>query len=196
LRLTQDQLDGLPSDVKSGLMLSSGQFYRGNDPLRPEVGDISIAFDLATPQPVSLLAKQSGGTFEPYKTRAGTTIERLQPGPATAEEMFQQAESENHVFTWVLRLVGFVLMAVGISMVLSPLSVFADVVPFIGNIVEFGTGFVAVGVASVLSLITIAIGWIAYRPILGISILAGAGIILFLFWKRAKDHRAPRPSQA
>jgi Transmembrane protein 43 len=196
LPVDQATLDALPEEARSKLKLDGGRFYRGDDPSSPEVGDMTVAFEQVKPQVVSLLAQQSGDSFGAYRTHSGTTIERLQAGTASAEAMIQQAEAENKFLTWVLRLVGFIVMGVGISMVLSLLTVLADVVPFIGNIVGFGTGFIAFGVAAVLSLVTIAIGWIAYRPIVGISILALAGLALFGFTKLARARRAgakPRP---
>jgi hypothetical protein len=192
LLLMPKDYDALSDEVKSTAKLNNGLLFRGDDPAHPQVGDMTIAFEVVRPQPVALLAKQAGNSFAPYLTGAGTTIDRLQPGNPSAEEMFQDAEAENNAMTWILRLVGFILMAVGIAMVLSPLSVLADVVPFIGNIVGFGTGFIAIGVALVLSLVTIAIGWIVYRPIIGVAILAVAGLILFLFVKLARDRRSAR----
>ena len=108
--------------------------------------------------------------------------------------MFGAAETENKVLTWTLRLVGLVLMAVGIAMVLSLLSVLADVIPFRGSIIGFGTGLVAFSVASVLSLVTITIGWIAYRPLFGISLLVLAGLAFYGFTKLARNRRQDLPA--
>jgi hypothetical protein len=185
--------DALPDSVRSELRLDGGRFYRGNDPAKTEIGDMTIAFEQVKPQVVSLLAKQAGDSFAPFGTRAGTTIERLQNGTASALEMFGAAETENKVLTWILRLVGFVLMAIGIATVLSLLTVLADVIPFLGNIVGFGTGFIAFSAAFVLSLVTIAIGWIAYRPVVGISILVLAGLAFYGFTKLARNRRQSLP---
>ena len=74
-------------------------------------------------------------------------------------------------------------------MVVRPLSVFGDVIPFIGDVIRFGTGFVAVGISLVLSLITIALGWITYRPLVGLAVLAVAGLALFGFLRLARGRR-------
>ncbi len=190
LPVGETERDALPDDLKEQARLDAGRFYLGENPSDPKVGDLTVAFEQVRPQVVSLLAKQSGDSFEPYATKAGTSIHRLQAGNASADEMFQEAEAENNTTTWILRLVGFILMAVGIMMVLGPLSVLADVVPFIGGIVGFGTGFLAFSIATVLSLVTIAIGWIAYRPVVGVSILVVAGLALFGFMKMARNRRS------
>lgn len=196
LPVDQKDIDTLPDSIRSEVKLDGARLYRGLAPADPEIGDMTIAFEQVKPQVVSLLAKQADASFAPFATRAGTTIERLQAGAVSAAAMFEQAETENKVITWVLRLVGFILMAVGILMVLSLLSVLADVIPFLGSVVGFGTGFIAFGVSFVLSLVTIAIGWIAYRPVVGIAILAVAGLAFYGFVKLAEGRRRPNPARA
>jgi hypothetical protein len=65
-------------------------------------------------------------------------------------------------------------------MILRPLSVMADVVPLVGNIVGAGTGLVAFLVALALSAVTIAVAWLVYRPLLGLALLAVAGVVAFI----------------
>ena len=98
--------------------------------------------------------------------------------------MFESARSANSFMTWIVRLVGFLLMFFGLSKLLKPLSVLADVLPILGNIVELGTGLVAGVVALVCSLVTIAIAWIFYRPVLAIFLLVLAGAGIFFLWKK------------
>jgi hypothetical protein len=48
-------------------------------------------------------------------------------------------------------------------------------------------------------MVTIAIGWIAYRPLIGITLLVGAGLVLVAFLKLVGSHREaapPRPVRA
>ena len=83
------------------------------------------------------------------------------------------------MMTWILRGVGFFMMGIGLSMVFKPLSVIADVLPFLGNLVEAGTGFIAFLIAFGFSFITIAIAWLFYRPLLGGGLLV-LGIAAFV----------------
>lgn len=164
----------LSPEIQGKVKQSGSGFYVGADPAAPQVGDARITFMVANPTEVSVIAKQKGNTFEPYATKAGGTIELLQTGVHTAAEMIQKAQADNNVMTWVLRLVGFIVMLVGLGMILKPLSVVADVVPILGNIVGAGIGFIAFLVAAMLSLATIAIAWIVYRPLLGGLLLVAA----------------------
>src|SRR5262249_40969967 len=94
------------------------------------------------------------------------------------------AQRQNTVITWILRAVGFGMMWFGLSLLLRPLSVVAGVLPILGSIVGFGTGLVAGLVALPCAALTVAMAWIAYRPVLGIGLmLAAAGIIAAVVMK-------------
>jgi len=90
--------------------------------------------------------------------------------------MIKMAEDENTTLTWILRLVGFGVMAFGIYLIFKPIVVFADVIPFLGSLVSVAVAIGAGLAALCLSLITIAIGWVFYRPLIGIAILVVAGL--------------------
>ena len=164
----------LPEQLEGKAKLYDGGFYIGADPASPQVSDTRIKFKVTKPTEVSVIAKQVDSTFEPYATKAGGTIELLQTGVHTANAMIQKAQESNKILTWILRLVGFILMLFGLNMIFRPLSVIADVWPILGDIVGAGTGIVSFLLASILSLITIAIAWVVYRPLLGIILLVVA----------------------
>ncbi len=76
----------------------------------------------------------------------------------------------------------------GLSMILKPISVVADVLPLLGDIVGVGIGFISFVVAFCLSLTTIGIAWIFYRPLLGISlVVVGFAISVALYYGRKKQ---------
>ena len=70
----------------------------------------------------------------------------------------------------------------------------ADVLPILGNIVEMGNGLVAGIVALVCSLVTIAIAWIFYRPVLAIFLLVLAAGGIYLLWKKRQAKKAAAPA--
>ena len=143
---------------------------------------------------ISLVAYQVSNTFEPYHAKAGGTIELLEPGIHSADAMFQQAQKSNTLLTWVLRVVGFIVMLIGFQLIFAPLSVFADVLPILGSIVGVGTGLIASLVAGVFSFLTIAVAWFVYRPVLSIILIAAAGGIGFLIFTKLR--KAPHVSGA
>lgn len=181
LELRAEDVDGLSAELRdSGARVSGGRFYFGKDPASPAVGDQRVAFEVVKPGTFSVLARQSAGSFAPFKTKAGDAIERVEAGSVEASEMFARAAAENAFLTWALRFVGFVLMAIGFACVFKPLGVIVSVLPFLGNLVGLGTGALAFALAVVGSLLTIAIAWIAVRPVFGVSLLILAGAVIFL----------------
>jgi hypothetical protein len=156
-----------------------------------------ISFSLVPATEVSVIAQQKGDGFAAYQTDAGDKLQMLQTGNVPADEMFQAAEQANVMMTWILRLVGFFMMMMGIGMVLRPVAVVADVVPLIGDMIGMGIGLASFAIAAPLSLLTIAIAWIFYRPLLGIVLIAVAvGIAVWLKSMAAKKMAAKAAATA
>ncbi len=148
-----------------------GGYYIGADASTPVVGDERITFQVVRPATVSIVGTQVGNTFEPYHAEAGDTILLVSDGTVSADGMFKEAQSENAVLTWILRGAGFLLMLIGLVLIFSPLGVVADVVPFVGSLLRAGTGLFSFMMAACLSLVTIAIAWVVYRPLIGVTLL-------------------------
>jgi Transmembrane protein 43 len=186
IALTEQHLAALPGELKSKLKLHSNSFYAGADPATPQIGDARVTFSAVNPADVSVVSKQVGTSFEPYKASAGMDIEMLKRGVFPAEAMFESALRENTVMTWILRAVGFFLMFLGLAMFFRPISVLGDVLPFVGSMLAFGTGLFAFVIAGVLSVGTIGVAWVVYRPVLGIALMAVAIGMLVWFAIRGK----------
>jgi hypothetical protein len=168
-----------------------GGFYLGENPSSPTVGDMRVTHEAAMPGTVSVIARQSGQGLGPFTAKAGGTIEMLETGSQSAEGMFATAHASNKIMTWILRLVGAVLMFAGLSMVFRPLSVFADVLPIAGTMVGAGTGFIALLLTVVISFFVIAFAWIFYRPMIGIPLIlvAVAGLVFLVMKLMAQKKR-------
>jgi hypothetical protein len=171
----------LPGDKK--FKVSNDMLYQGKDPATPAVGDIKIEYQVVNPGQLSLIAKQAGNSFDTYVTKNGTKCLYVKAGAHSAPEMIADAEESNSMITWVLRLVGWVLMCIGFSLLLGPIAAVANIIPFLGDLVEMGTGLFGCATGTVLSLICIAVGWIFARPLVGIAILLGAFGFIFLIKK-------------
>lgn len=175
---TSETYDAGNTNAPRGMSPYNGGYYVGYDPSNPRIGDVRVTFSVVNPQEASIVSKQKGQSFEPYETKNGN-LELVKTGTMTADQMFTAAEKENKMMTWFLRILGFFIMFVGISMVLKPISVVLDVLPILGNIAEIGIGIVAFLIALPLSLITIAIAWLYYRPVLAIILLAVSGAAIY-----------------
>jgi hypothetical protein len=169
----------------AGMTITSGVLYLGASPSSPQVGDIKVSFSDVKPAVVSIVARQVGDTFEPFITDVGTSLEMLDVGAHSADSMFKAAIQSNRMLTWILRAVGFFLIFIGVAAVLKPLSVLADVAPFLGNLVGFGTGLVAFLIAVGISALVVAVAWLVYRPLLAIALFAVViGVVVVLLTRR------------
>ena len=160
---------------------------------QPRIGDMRVVFSVVYPHEISVVSKQHGDTFVPYVAKTGKRVDLLKDGVADAAEMFADARDANTLFTWGLRLGGFLMMFTGLSMLLKPLSVLADVLPFLGNVVEMGIAVVAGLVSLICALVTIGVAWLFYRPVLGVALLAVAG---FFVWKLVQRRKAAKAKKA
>ncbi len=147
---------------------------------QPEIGDLRITFTVVEPHEISIVEAQSGSSFAPWKASDGKAISLQRDGVATAEEMFTDAQNSNKMLTRILRIVGFLLMFFGLRSILSPLAVLVDVIPLVNRIVSGGISLVAGLVAAACALATIALAWVAYRPLIAIPLLVVAVALIVL----------------
>lgn len=169
--------------------VQSGTIYVGNNPSSASVGDIRITYSLLPLQPISVVAKQTNGGFSPYTASNGRSILLSTTGTKDAAAMFKSAQDANTMLTWGLRMLGIVLMFAGFSMILGPISVFASVIPLLGNIAGFGTSLIAMLATAITAPVIIAIAWFFYRPLVSIIVLA-VGVAIFVGIKYLGKQRA------
>jgi hypothetical protein len=163
-------------DVQNRFKLHQGGYYLGQNPASPDIGDTRVTFKVVRPATVSIVARQVANTFEAYQAKAGGSVLLLTYGTVGPDVMFKTAEKSNRNLAWVLRAAGFLLMFIGLFLIFNPLAVVADVVPIFGSFLRAGVaGFVGL-VASALSLVTISVAWLTYRPLLGIALLVLAAV--------------------
>jgi hypothetical protein len=174
------------------LRLAGEGFYRGKDPQKPQIGDVRVLYRMVRPQTVSVIARQSGASFEPYQTRAGNALLMLEAGEQSADAMFHSAEVANTVLTWILRAVGFLLLFAGVMLVFRPISVLGSVVPLFGSLLGAGLFLFSLGIAITVSLATMAVAWVFYRPLLGFSLFAAMVAGLVLLHRHSARRRAAR----
>ncbi len=174
----------------AGSSIHGGGIYIG-DPSSPSVGDVRITFFTAPPGVITVVGAQANTMIDTYKDKQMSgEIALIERGKRSSEEMFKSAQESNYFLTWMLRVIGFILMFVGLRLAARPLAVLGSVIPFVGRVIGFGTGLVAFFVALAFSAITIAIAWIFYRPLLAIALLVGAVgaiVIAVMAVKRATD---------
>ncbi|MDI1282494.1 TMEM43 family protein [Brevundimonas sp.] len=151
--------------------------------LTPQVGDVRIAFELTPAAVISVVARQSGDGFLPYRATNGEEMLLVDDGNVPAADMFAGAQTTNQIITWLIRVAGIVAMMTGFSMLFAPLGVLGDVLPLFGTIIRMGTGLVGFVLAMVIGSITIALSWMVFRPLVGIGILVVGALIAYLVFR-------------
>lgn len=171
-------------------VMDEGGIYLGKNPAHPEIGDMRVRFKVISPMQVSLVAQQKGSSFVPYQTGAGDALLLVREGTMNATQMFDAAQADNVAMTWVLRFLGWFMMLVGLGLVFRPVAVIGDRFPLLGTLAGAGLALSAFLIASGLSLMTIGISWLFFRPLLGILLMAAAGGAGFFYVKRVKAKKA------
>jgi len=95
--------------------------------------------------------------------------------------MFSDAQRDNVIWSWIVRFICAFIIFIGFKLILDPIVVIADVVPFIGNLMGAGAALVSFIVTAVVVPVVIAVAWLWYRPMVSLIVLAvGAGLALGL----------------
>ncbi|MBR1872603.1 MAG: TMEM43 family protein [Bacteroidales bacterium] len=174
----------LPKDCN--VFISGSTVYIGKNPSNPNIGDLRITFSKVGKGQVSIIAKVVGDTFEAFTAKNGYSMATLSMGTHSSEEMFSAKREGNKTTAWILRLLGFLLIFIGLKMVVSIIETLFKVLPFLANIVGMGVNIAMFILALAWTLIVIAIGWIFYRPVLGILLLAAAVALIWFAANRKK----------
>ncbi|MEZ4979380.1 MAG: TMEM43 family protein [Chitinophagales bacterium] len=171
--------EAMYSDSSGNSTLSGGMIYFGSGSKNPSIGDERISYKVIYPKQISIIAQQAGSSFVSYISSNGRSISLVSSGLVSADEMYAAEAQKNKILSWVLRFLGFIIMFAGFAAILKPISTLGSVIPLLGNVLEVGTGLIAGLLAFVISFVVIALAWIFYRPILGISLLLLAGGAFF-----------------
>ena len=178
---------GLKADSATRMTHVDGNVvYLGKSPSSPGIGDVRVTLTKILPADISIIARVVGNTFERYTASNGKTVSSVAMGTVSAETMFAGKHSANRMWTWILRIVGFLLVAGGLKSMFSILPTLFKVLPFLGNIVGAGVGLVCNVIGGVWSLVIIAIAWLWYRPLTGILLLAAAVAGIWYLKKKGK----------
>jgi hypothetical protein len=182
------------------LTVARNQIYLGENPQVPAIGDTRVSYAVTPAAEISVVARQNGEDLLNYRARNGAEFLLVSMGDVPAADMFQSAQDANAILTWILRGAGVLFLIAGFGLILAPLGVLADVVPLFGSIVRMGTGLIAFVFGTVVGTITIALAWLAFRPITTAIILAVGGATAYAVWRfgrgRAKKRKAAEEAAA
>ena len=129
-----------------------------------QLGDCRIRLRYENPPAkATILAVQKGNSLVNFTSSEGHSISFSEPAILTKAQVFEKLDSRHKIMKWVLRGSGFVMMYLGVLMLLAPIEVFSDVIPFLGIIVGFGLKLLALIIAILGSAAVIVIGMTGAR---------------------------------
>ena len=169
---------GLTLSADAAHYQAHGEWLYEQPPANPQVGDMRVQFRVLGAQPVTVVAQQANGTFVPYQTNAGGQINLVKMGLLTPGQVFKSAHDDNVTMTWILRAVGLAVMAIGFSLLFGVFKALAMALPFFGNMVGAATFLVSLILSLTLSTLTIAVAWIAVRPLFALGVLGGGALLV------------------
>jgi hypothetical protein len=157
----------------------------------PALGDVRISFRaIEGGRQVTAYGEKRGATLTTYVHQGKHALYRAVDG--THQEAVATLHNEHTTLTWVLRLVGFLFMWLGLALMLGPLHAAFDILPFLGSTSRFLAGVVLFPVALVLTGVTVLTSILAHNPYLLLAVVIGA-LGGGLFWVlRARARKRAR----
>jgi len=184
------------SRALSQVVAHGNALYTGN-PLQPRVADERYSFAAAVVPAASVVGSlDARGAVQPFRASNGRDILLASPREEGPHALFEAAHSRNAMVTWALRGAGWLLMLVALNLIFRPLSVAPEVVPILGGLASWvigtGTGLIAFMLSLALTFATVAVAWVAVRPLLSLGLLAAAaGATWLLFSMGRRGGAAP-----
>jgi len=155
-------------------------------PREPAIGCTRVAWKHAPLEEVSVIARKmsaedSGrerGQLVPWSSNAGVGYEvaMLEFGSRDASAMLDSAATAQSMWTWMKRGGGILMTWIGWGLLFGPAQYLASWIPLLSGLVGCFLSLIALGAAIAHSLTVIAIAWIAYRPLLALTLLVGAAL--------------------
>lgn len=181
-------LDSENTELINGATLQDGYVFIGSGTNNlPQIGDIRINYSII-PGEVNgvVFGKAEVNKIVSYTDNKKGTLYRAFAG--NADNAISELKSEHRLITWVLRVVGFLIMWLGLLIILGPVSIVMDVIPLFGKVTGSAVKLFTFIVASILSLVTIIFSLIFHKLIVVIlACLIVLGIVVFLMKKKKRE---------
>jgi hypothetical protein len=190
LELDASLADGLRQKMNRAVTIQGGQIYLSDDPGSPRIGDYRIGYRIVPLGEGSVVARQSGTELIGYPTKAGDVILLAHTGTRSAAEMFKAAEDANRVLTWILRAAFTLLVFLGFMVSTRILVALADILPFIGNLMQATTSVVAAVLTAIVAPLVIAVAWMFYRPMVSLAVIVIGAALAFIVKKFGGKRKA------
>ena len=203
-KFSKVQLSAQNTTLSNGAVLANDSYIfipqnSGSNFGNPMVGDVRISYYVLKPGfNGTILGALNVGTINQYSDQKGNNIYRLFAG--TRAQAISTLHSEYTTISWILRLVGFLMMWFGLSLLFAPISVLLDILPIFGELSRVLIGVIAFLVSLVLTIVTILISMVAHSIIaliitLVITVAVIVAVLIFLREKKKAKSQPAIPPQ-
>jgi hypothetical protein len=173
--------------------LAGNVLFQGKGaPDSPQIGDVRISYRaVPTSVQVTAFGEQNGARLQPYVTRQGDELYRALEG--SRSEAIKQLQVEDTIFDWIFRIGALLMLWLGLTMLLGPLSAVLGVLPVLKQASGCVTSLITFVVAFVLWVAVELVAIIAHNIwlLLGIIVLLLAIGVFF-----ARRNRSTADPQA
>lgn len=176
----------LVTSVEENMIFQSAEGYSSY--AYPEVGDVLITYEIVMPETVTLVGKQEGSALVSYETKTGLLAE-VSSGVKSKEAVMEEKLQQNTIKTFAIRIGSVVGLMVAMGMIFSPITSLLGKIPLLGNLVNRGIGLIGSILGIAWGLLVIAVGWLFFKPVLAIILIAIAVGLIVLFAMKSKDKK-------
>ena len=188
-----DTNDTMPpkEDVEIEGFHVQGSYYTNvKNEADPEIGDLRIIYLYNDANEVTALGVQKEKELATFVGKSGYSLNYVREGIYTLPQVINSLRSSNKTTKWLLRGLGILLVIIGISSVLSPITKLLGYIPILGSIANGAIGIVTFAVGLAISLVVIAVAWFRYRPLLSIGLIVAVVALIILIKKFTKKKEA------
>jgi len=195
LALAQPDFDRLPDKMRMNFKLRDGYLYKGYNPQSPAIGDTRITFWYSTPEPATILARQSATTLTPAILPHGGSVMGFMKGEAPLERMYTPPAGHKAALAMMFRFFGFLAVWIGLMLVLEPLEIFIFFAPRLHGLLEKKPARSCALAALFLSLGAMAPEWLSFQPMVsgGMALAGLASLGILAMTIRSATPKPPPP---
>jgi len=99
------------------LKFNQGNYYIGQNPQKPQIGDVQVKFEIILPEIISIIAKQKASSLIPYQTEAGGKIELFEYGNVSATKMWHYTKIDDFINALPIRFLSINAIFLGLYLI-------------------------------------------------------------------------------
>lgn len=188
LDLTEDIIN---ANTLEHYALTSNYLLLGDEGIvtsAPRLGDYRISYSVITHSDTGvLLGAIDEDSISAFITPKGGKLYRFLAEASSLNEAVQTLTQEHKVLTWILRIVGFLMMFLGLIAMSGPITSFLSVIPVFSKISRFIFGVIAFLVSLVLTTIIVVVSLVLHNFFLALAVaLALLAVTVIIIVRKRK----------